>query len=349
MLHLATVIRRLTAQNLILGLCAFFVTYDLYYLLSLHSFSAPTTEAPTSTSSSTNPTTIKVDRFQQALDTIPAEAVEGGKAVMKTHRAIFTGVASNNAAEIEQVLKHIVQTGNLFADYQVIIYEIDSTDKTVELVNQFAKTLGNNKVRIISKRSDPFSGSARVVLRNSFLTEVNHNPAYKDFDLVVVVNMNLKFGWDVRGLAHSFSKLPTWDVVSANGVFNRGFGMHMAELHSLRPNERTQADSGPLTGWLNPQMKEFETNRTGYWNWLGTKVNQVRFLPSRADPMVPVDSAVGGLVIYRRANTRDCFYSAKREDSEHVAFHECIRSNNGGRIFIDAKFLVKMANYNHDM
>ena len=352
--------RRLTTRNFLLVGCAIFALYDVYVIIDIISSRLPKlsppplsstsqppepTTRPPSTSLSTTPLPPKADAIKQALDLTPTDAVTAGKTEMKNHRAVFTGVAKNNEAQIEPVLKQIVETGALFADYQVLIYDMDSTDKTLDILNEFAKTQGT-RWRIIRKQ-----GESLVNLRNSFLAEFRENPLYKDYDLMVVANMNLKYGWDVRGIAHSFSKFAAWDAVSANGVYSPTFGMDMAELHALRPGNSTTLSGGTQLPavWLTQHSKEFESNPHGYWNWLGVHVNKICFSPSRADPLVPVDSAFGGLAVYKRATIKDCQYSSTQEDSEHVAFHACIRAKNSARIFIDARFLVKVFRFDHSL
>ena len=337
-------------NTLVMVILGCFLVYDVYFVYQRTRLEADPDRTPLLTSKRPNRPLIelitskkklpKVDAIKRALGLIPGDAVTLGKTEMKNHKAVFTGVTKDNAAQIEPVLKQIVETGALFADYQVLIYDMDSTDKTLDILNEFAKTQGT-RWRIIRKQ-----GESLVNLRNSFLAEFRENPLYKDYDLMVVANMNLKYGWDVRGIAHSFSKFAAWDAVSANGVYKESFGYTWTEIHALRPSNRTESDTGLIhAGWINPHMKDFETDRTGYWNWVGAQVNNVRISPNRADPLVPVDSAFGGLAVYKRATLKDCLYSSTNDDSEHVAFHACLREKSLAKIFIDVKFLVKVSNF----
>jgi len=50
---------------------------------------------------------------------------------------------------------------------------------------------------------------------------------------------------------------------------------------------------------------------------------------------IEVDSAFGGLALYRASCLRGCFYSSEgREVCEHVVLHRKIK-DNGGKIFIN--------------
>lgn len=56
-------------------------------------------------------------------------------------------------------------------------------------------------------------------------------------------------------------------------------------------------------------------------------------------PLLPVDSCFGGLAIYRYEALRGCRYSFRYSqpphmlECEHVLFHQCIREQNGAKLF----------------
>jgi hypothetical protein len=51
------------------------------------------------------------------------------------------------------------------------------------------------------------------------------------------------------------------------------------------------------------------------------------------DPPIPVESAFGGMALYRVSTIGTCRHSAPGDDCEHVAFHQCLRDHDG-RLFI---------------
>ena len=59
--------------------------------------------------------------------------------------------------------------------------------------------------------------------------------------------------------------------------------------------------------------------------------------------LIPVNSAFGGIAIYKIKSIQECRYNGLYDDEgekcEHVDFNECIRSK-GGKIFINSSFLT---------
>ena len=178
-------------------------------------------------------------------------------------------------------------------------------------------------------------------IRNFYLFEAHNNPVYNGFNLLFVVDMDMKYGWDLRGVLHSFSKFAEWDVVCANGIYTSKFAMH--DIFAFRVNKT--ADN---LIWLTPYSPEFKgKNIQNYISlWIKSMTGKISYLPSNiSDILVPVDSAFGGMAIYKRKLTQNCFYDDNVEDCDHPTFHRCMRTKHGAKIFLNPCMLMKYNYY----
>jgi hypothetical protein len=86
--------------------------------------------------------------------------------------------------------------------------------------------------------------------------------------------------------------------------------------------------------WLDPNPKIFDL-----------VVNYINESISKKEYLIDVDSAFGGIAIYKlSAIPADCNYSGLKptgeEDCEHVEFHKCLKKN-GAKIYINTEFYNK--------
>ena len=259
------------------------------------------------------------------LDFIPKETLATGKKEMRLHKVVFAGIARDNALELPMVMRHIEYLGALFKDYRVIIFENDSFDGTKLILNVWAMV--NPKIKIIShdfknikRPSIKFLADAR----NHYLNALEADE-YDDCDIAIFVDMDMKYGFDPRGIQDSFSKIAHWDMVCSNGISDTKGTMY--DGFAFR---------SPLLPY-NPQ------NKKDYWHdYMETKVKIVYDLKS---DLVPVYSCFGGLAIYKRKYLQDCRYDSIDDDCEHILFHKCMRKNNQARAFMNPAQVIRYSHF----
>jgi hypothetical protein len=269
----------------------------------------------------------EIEKLPQ-LDFIPEEVLSKGLFEMKHQRIVFAGIARNNADDFNSMKENIERVGAKFNDYRVVLFENDSNDGTKELFEQWAAS--NPKIIILSK---DFHNKKRPSIqflaeaRNFYLEYVQKH--FSDFDILAVVDMDMSYGWDERGIEHSFSLMSEWDAVGANGISNAKGEMYDAfAWRSVEfPHEVDHTTSNEVS--------------KHYWKSVIPRIQKVH---PATESLMEVDSVFGGLAFYKMQYVLGCKYTSVRENCEHVPFHKCLKQK-GGRIFFNPAMIIRYAHY----
>ena len=171
------------------------------------------------------------------LNVIPLSTLNEGSKLMSVSKVIFVGICRDN---IQNVLDHIKYTVDHFLDYRIIIFENDSEDDTLQILKRFQAK--DRKLSIISRTFKNIKRPTTKFMaeaRNFYLNEMKKHE-YDSFDYVIVVDMDMKYGWDVRGIQHTFSKSKRWDVSCANGISDGYYEMY--DKFALRKDADNRTD-----------------------------------------------------------------------------------------------------------
>ncbi|MFV1964857.1 MAG: hypothetical protein ACC628_05505 [Pirellulaceae bacterium] len=243
------------------------------------------------------------------------EQVTRGYRVMRERKVVLCGVVRDAAEILPRTIARIERIGQLFADYQVVIYENDSRDNTPELLRQWSHR--NWRVVVLSETLHdppnlpircPRRGGRMAHYRNQYRDYVEAH--YQDFDDVVVADTDLFGGWSYDGIAHTYSQ-SGWDIMGSFGVIYRRIGWN--------PNCIHQYDAWAFR--LDDDYRALTTKEVNYMCW------------QRGEPLVPVTSCFGGLGIYRLPAFLAGRYAGG--DCEHIGLHRSMRANGYPRIFLN--------------
>ena len=269
---------------------------------------------------------INNETNESSLDGLNQDVIMLGESKIKTHKAVIAGIVRDSAYALPSMIKSIERLGRQFKDYQVVIYENDSKDGTKTILRLWSNI--NDKVHIVS---DNFDNEKRPSIsfladaRNKYIDQIANNTDYNDFDILIVADLDMFYGVDMRGIAHSFANENQWDAVCSNGIFTASGDMW--DRYAYRDSKYTHIP--------------YKYQSNDFYNFLYYEMD-LNFL--RADDLVPVNSCFGGMAIYKREYVKECRYSSKDEDCEHVAFHKCFM-NNGGKIYLNPKQVIKYSSY----
>lgn len=317
-----------------------------------------------------HPDSIKLESIRR-LDFIPKEVMSKGTQEMKKHKLLVLGIVRDNAYDLQMMIMTIENIGSYFKDYRVILFENDSKDGTKKLLHNW--WLKNKKIRVISKRYNNLRSPNHKFLadaRNHYLNAMD-SKEYDDYDLLMSIDMDMSYGIDIRGVQDSFSKYNRWDVVCSNGFFTSNGNMY--DGFAFRDEEFPWSPSKwqSICSYDNKSEKDdkwHEICKAGakiskesdysvtysnklisknklYWLLIFPQIQKI--YPVNGD-LIPVKSCFGGMAFYKRNIVDGCRYSSVDDDSEHVAFNECIRSKNNGRIFLNPTQAYRFSHFTSD-
>lgn len=268
---------------------------------------------------------ISLENYEP-LATLDKNKLLAGQKEMAKHKIIITGITRDNAVDLPIMIKHIEYVGEFFGDYRVILIENDSTDGTKAIIDNWQNA--NKKVKVISqdyRNTKRPSIKFLADVRNKYLEAIEKDIKYENFDIMMVVDMDMSYGFDVRGIMHSFSQINRWDSVCSNGISNQKGEMY--DMFAFRNEEF------PWKPIDNPEK---------YWSEVvprGQKVYDISL------DLIPVYSCFGGLGIYKIDFTKSCRYDSIQGDCEHLPFHECIKENHKGRIVMNPAQVIRYSHY----
>ncbi len=308
---------------------------------------------------------LPLDRIK-ALDTLDLRSLEAGKSEMIKHKLVIVGIARDNIDDILVMIRNISYIGSQFQDYRVIIFENDSQDGTKIALNIWQQK--DPKVKILSQdfgnRKRP-SHLFMAEVRNQYLSALE-DKSYNEFDLVMMIDMDMSHGVDIRSIEDSFSKINRWDGVCSNGIANvKGQMYDMFAFRSdefpFSPNKWQEICSQDSASdkWTAQCKKGEDYSKGWLYNLLAFrvgwhKINRLYWLkiapqgqkvyPVSAD-LIPVNSCFGGLAFYKREFIKGCRYDSIDNDCEHVAFHQCLKSKHHGKMMMNPAQLIRYSQY----
>ncbi len=244
---------------------------------------------------------------------------------LENSSVLIVGIVRNVEKSIH---KDYFRLSNSFSNFKQVswfLVESDSTDRSVEILKSLASNNGNFEFVSLGNLQDliPERTQRMAFARNRYLEEAKKK--YSDTDLIVVADFN-----NLNKLVNS-EKVATlwnhteWEVVTANqeGPYYDVWALR----HKLwSPNDCWQAHTFFRKFIKNPEKALYATVNS-----------RMLKIPKKAE-WIQVDSAFGGLGIYRTKAALNSQYSGLDENGEliceHVPFHQGITAK-GGRIFIN--------------
>lgn len=212
---------------------------------------------------------------------------------LKNLSLIICSIVRNAEVGLRHNIPVISQLCQMVGSYEVIIFENDSKDKTKQLLRNWASvdshvhvSCEDNKHYIIpdagideTAAANPFYGKKRigkmVVLRNQYMDFIAAHNLSADYLLVVDLDVNKI---SLNGIMSSFMHDDSWDAVTAFG-------------YSIGPKLRQRYhDTFALEEYGSLRRPRTEGN---------IKSLQDKYRNLNGDNWVRVDSAFGGLAIYR--------------------------------------------------
>ena len=251
---------------------------------------------------------------------------------MDQSRCVIIGAARNIADKLPTTLQQFTRIAGLWKEAAIVIAENGSTDTTKQVLREFKATQKDLRVHVMT------------------LDYIHAHPTYSSYDYILMVDMDgILDGFKIDSLHNAFKEgLPSWDALFANTT---GRYYDIWALRSKAIN--ISFDCWDLARHLQIQfsMDPVKAKETA------VQAFQIKIPPSK--PLLPVESAFGGLGLYRLAKTKGCVYSGLTTSCscrhllepfpntcfphtcEHVSFHKDMMDKHGAQLFIIPSIQVK--------
>lgn len=277
---------------------------------------------------------------------------------MDKARCVIIGCAKNVAGQLPKTLEKIEAIRALWLEAAVVIAENGSIDGTKRLLDDYRVKPHTHILTLDTSANAIPSRTQRLALIRNTLLDFVH-ATYPTYDYVLMADMDgVLDTFHPESLALAFKpSMPTWDALFANV---RGSYYDVWALRS-----KFLEFEYDCWDMVRHSMVQFGISRADARQ--GFVLNKQITIPINPRTLLPVESAFGGLGLYRLSKTKDCHYvgltqecSCKGvldfvsgsgvslnknpcapETCEHVAFHRDMVSKHGAKMFIHSQILVK--------
>ena len=239
---------------------------------------------------------------------------------------LVTGLArdcgNQIAEEILRIEEHVLK---IFTAVDFFVVESDSIDNTEEVLTRISTKKRNFQFLSLGKLANEIPGRIERLryCRNYYVNFVRQSVGKDKPDFVMIVDFDIKnHALDLTPLANLMTE-KWWD-----GLFANQKGPYY-DIYALRKEGWVEDDCFKRYRELARQMPAKKAKKEAVWS-------QMRRIP-RDKELIEVESAFGGLGVYRRRVFENFDYAPLNEqnadESEHVSLHKKI-VNSGGKLFI---------------
>ena len=261
----------------------------------------------------------------------PKRQAARGAPDLQRSNILVVGLARNCARHIETDIAKLRLALASFPNLYWLVIESDSSDDTNKRLEALALQISNFRHLSLGalRKKMPFRTERIAHCRNKYLQEIRENPLYESINYMIVADLDgLNDSINEQALLSCWTR-DDWDVCTAN---QRG---PYYDVWTLRHSVWSPNDCFEQARFLMQQGISSEKALSA------AVFSRMIRIPENAE-WIAVDSAFGGLAIYRREVIGSARYvglnDAGQEVGEHVAFHYSLKKT-GAKIFINPKFI----------
>ena len=263
--------------------------------------------------------------------------VQNGYNKMRNTKIIFCGLCINIENKVKSIKDRFEYLGKYFNDYRVVIFENDSIDNTRVLLKNLSKI--NNKFKLIecpdaknckyktiqAKEHGVFSNERMkkmINYRNKLLDYIKNNYSY--FDVVCMVDLDIRGPISIDGIAHSFGTYNQWDCVSAIGLNGITLSAGQPYYYDFIAFKDEKYDINKNLLHVIPIYLKMKKHKIG-------------------DDLIKVKSGFAGLELIKMdVILQNINYTPQdgKYICEHIIFHNNMIKNNFNNIYINPNMLL---------
>lgn len=273
-----------------------------------------------------------------------------GQKISSNKKIVFAGICRNVGDTLALNIERIIRTASQFKDSHIFLYENDSTDNTVEILNYYKNKINlaflsekrddSNYRQDITNGVDPWHFNRCKILANCRNFYLKYALAgFFDYDYLCVLDLDIKGGWSYTGFNHGIYTLESDDkyaCVSSYGVISE-------------PDNAKKLEEIDIEEYIMYDSLAFRPlNTVGGIHILDTPLfNKMSFY--RGEDPIEVISNFGGMAIYKLPLLEHKKYGAKQwnegeVDPDHVILHRQL-INDGHKIILDPSMIVSYSDH----
>ena len=241
--------------------------------------------------------------------------------MVESKSILVTGIARDVAKILpKEIIRIEKKMNNIFELVNFLVIESDSKDNTKKVLEDIKNKRNNFNYKSlgITESTLPNRIQRLAFCRNTYVKEIRENKLYNNIDFVALVDFDIK---NNRLRLNELKKLISehnWSAIFANQT-----GLYY-DIYALRKKGWVENDCFTEYMQFSMSMSSQDAKELAIWS----KMRKIR----KNSPLIPVDSAFGGLGIYRKNIFMKFDYSLSPEqlhESEHVSLHKKITDSNG--------------------
>jgi hypothetical protein len=246
-------------------------------------------------------------------------------------KILVAGVARDCEKTVRDEVLRLFESLKMCKALHWLVIESDSSDKTVDALRVLEKEVPGFRFRSLGslRQGMPVRTQRIAHCRNVYLEELRSNPLYSEIDFVVVADLDgVNNLVTTEGIASCWTR-SDWGVCTAN---QRG---PYYDIWALRHSLWSPDDCWQQYEFLLSKRAHREV---ALWTAMYAKMITI----GEREDWIEVESAFGGLAVYRKHALDDIAYSGLDETGrpvcEHVALNSRIRSK-GFKIFLNPQMI----------
>ncbi len=244
---------------------------------------------------------------------------------------LVVGLTKNSAETIKAEVSGIYSALMKFEVLHFFVIESDSDDNTIEKLKELEVDIANFRYQSLGilKNKIPLRTERIAYCRNQYLDEINNNMLYKNIDYVVMADLDGMNDLISEKAFLSCWDKTDWDVCTAN---QRGpyYDIWPLRHKHWSPNDCWSQYIFLVNNGLTIKKAKF-----------AAVYSRMVEIDEHLD-WIEVDSAFGGLAVYRRETLSDARYIGVDEYGEEICEHLSLNAkikSKGCRIFINPKLI----------
>ncbi len=269
--------------------------------------------------------------------------------ICKVSKVILVGTISNAENQVEKDFSRVYKSLHFFEEIYVFLVESDSSDSTIDVLNKLSKKIPNFYYVSLGELKTQLPNRIERIrkCRNEYVDHIRNNIEPNKWDYVVVADLDgMNSSVEYDSILNLFSSRTSWDACFPNQRYGY-YDLYALREKSWMPRDvfedlKVLRSSIPVT-----ELKKFQIFKKFKRLLAFDKARKLSIYSkmrkiSKNDPWISVDSAFGGLAIYKTNLFLDNNYDSDALEgplvSEHVDFNlKC--TSSGAKFFIVPSFI----------